>query len=124
MTAFEIDHNDACMYSDMYKDAYGSRPRTKLVVASQEEFDQVIMQLSNHIEYDLAQQTSWEIQAYDAWIAGIHKLARETNNTIRDVVRWAFEAENLRINDKHDQEYFCYLNGLGHLHHRLIAKIK
>lgn len=121
--AYEINHNDYCMYRDMYKDAYGFRPRTTLVCASQAEFDDVIARLDQHIQYDIAQQKSWEAIAYDAWIAKVHKMARDTGNPIINVVRWLFEAENLDIKDQHDREYFCYLNQFAS-HFKLIEKIK
>lgn len=108
------------IYSDVYKSAHGFRPR-HLIPETEEELRAEIDLLVEHANAEEKWLETREDTAYDAWIAGVHKLA--TGNTkVTDVVRWQFDAENLNPKNKSHREQFAYDAGFAR-HHELIGKM-
>lgn len=121
--AYQPSHNDLACYSDVYKSAFGTRPRGELSWESQEDFDADFDSLVKYANEQEAREAAWQAQSYDKWITGLHKLARDTGNTLADVLRWQFDAEGLRLSSKFDREHFAHCNGFPS-HAERIGKIR
>ena len=98
-----------CMFWDMYKDAWGVRPRG--IDTSNwtiEDFDAEFESLQKTINANFEQEQAQQAEA-------VKKFEQHVTNTIcmgaRDretALRWIMDASNA----DGDWEYFCYLNGL------------
>jgi len=98
-----------CQYWDMYKDAYGVRPRgidtsSWTAYAFQVEFEHLALTIQAN-----------EIQRQEAEATAVKNFEQHVINTIcmgaRDretALRWIMEASTA----DGDWEYFCFLNGL------------
>ena len=98
-----------CQYWDMYKDAYGVRPRgidttSWTAYAFQVEFEHLALTIQAN-----------EIQRQEAEATAVKNFEQHVINTIcmgaRDretALRWIMEASTANG----DWEYFCFLNGL------------
>jgi hypothetical protein len=107
-----------CIYWDMYKDAYGVRPRgIDTTDWSLEQFEKEFEFLGKVIEQEEIARKAAEAEA-------IVKFEQHVTNTIcmgaRDretALRWIFEASQA----DGDEEYFCFLNGLPYGYFRKVA---
>ena len=99
----------ACQYWDMYKDAYGVRPRGIDTSSwSEADFEREFVQLSVTIaEEDRQRKESEEKAAHDFEMRVLSLL--QTGAKDRDMaLRWIHEAEG----SNGDDEYLCFLVGL------------
>ena len=99
----------ACQYWDMYKDAYGVRPRGIDTSSwSESDFEREFVQLSVTIaEEDRQRKESEEKAAHDFEMRVLSLL--QTGAKDREMaLRWIHEAEG----SNGDDEYLCYLVGL------------
>lgn len=98
----------ACTYSDMYKDAYGVRPRSDTSNWTVEQFEEAFDGLQAVIEREMDR----EEQAQQEAIVRFEKLVSETiANGAKDretAIDWLAQAENTG----EDREYLCYRYGL------------
>lgn len=98
-----------CQFWDMYKDAYGVRPRgIDTSTWTEEDFRQEFAALGAVIEQE-------EIARIAAEAEAVKKFEQHVTNTIcmgaRDretALKWIMQSSNA----DGDWEYFCYLNGL------------
>ena len=99
----------ACTYWDMYKDAYGVRPRGIDTSAwTEEDFEREFFQLSVTIaEEDRIRKESEERAQHDFEMR-ILSLQQTGAKTREMALRWIHEAEG----SNGDDEYLCYLIGL------------
>ena len=99
----------ACQYWDMYKDAYGVRPRGIDTSGwTESDFEREFFQLSVTIaEEDRIRKEAQEKAAHDFEMRILSLL--QTGATDRDMaLRWVHEAEG----SNGDAEYLCFLVGL------------
>ena len=99
----------ACTYWDMYKDAYGVRPRGIDTSSwSESDFEREFFQLSVTIaEEDRVRKEAEEKAAHDFEMRILS--LQMTGATDRDMaLRWVHEAEG----SDGDDEYLCFLVGL------------
>ena len=99
----------ACQYWDMYKDAYGVRPRGIDTSSwSESDFEREFFQLSVTIaEEDRVRKEAEEKAAHDFEMRILS--LQMTGATDRDMaLRWVHEAEG----SDGDDEYLCFLVGL------------
>ena len=99
----------ACQYWDMYKDAYGVRPRGIDTSSwSESDFEREFFQLSVTIaEEDRVRKEAEEKAAHDFEMRILS--LQMTGATDRDMaLRWVHEAEG----SNGDEEYLCFLVGL------------
>ena len=99
----------ACTYWDMYKDAYGVRPRGIDTSAwTEEDFEREFFQLSVTIaEEDRIRKESEERAQHDFEMR-ILSLQQTGAKTREMALRWIHEAEG----SNGDDEYLCFLLGL------------
>ena len=99
----------ACTYWDMYKDAYGVRPRGIDTSSwSESDFEREFFQLSVTIAEEDRQRKEAEEKAAHDFEMRILSL-QMTGATDRDMaLRWVHEAEG----SDGDDEYLCFLVGL------------
>ena len=99
----------ACQYWDMYKDAYGVRPRGVDTSAwTEADFEAEFVSLSDTINADYKQQLAQEAVASHDFEMRVLSLL-QTGATDRDMaLRWIHEAEG----SNGDAEYLCFLLGL------------
>ena len=99
----------ACQYCDMYKDAYGVRPRGVDTSAwTEADFEAEFVSLSDTINADYKQQLAQEAVASHDFEMRVLSLL-QTGATDRDMaLRWIHEAEG----SNGDDEYLCFLLGL------------
>ena len=99
----------ACQFWDMYKDAYGVRPRGIDTSSwTEAEFEREFVQLSKTIDENYREQlTREEVAKHDFEMRMLSLL--QTGAKDREMaLRWVHEAEG----SNGDDEYLCYLLGL------------
>jgi hypothetical protein len=102
---------DDDVFSDLYKDIHGYRPRhhpywTSLPAEKQVWWDQLLVQHEEHYREEEEREkeilASWEAQV--SVIMDSFRLDRPT------AIRWLLQAEGLE--DEEDRDYCCYCMGL------------
>jgi hypothetical protein len=99
----------ACQYWDMYKDAYGVRPRgIDTTLWTEDEFEAEFVQLAKVIDANYTEQLAQEeVAKHDFEMRMLSLL--QTGAKDRDMaMRWIHEAEG----SNGDDEYLCFLLGL------------
>lgn len=106
-----IEDVDLSVYSDLYKDVYGMRPRTftfDSLESYKAEMDRLVEELAEVEEEEAARQeravTEWE--AHIAEIMQMHNVPEAT------AIRWSMQAEGLDPSEMYDIEQYIYNNGL------------
>ena len=95
-------------YWDMYKDAYGVRPRGVDTSGwSLEYFEQEFKHLAEIIEMEYKSRKEAEAAAIVAFEDRVTNLMHTGTNRER-VIAWLMDAEGANG----DHEYFCFLSGL------------
>ena len=99
----------ACQYWDMYKDAYGVRPRGIDTSAWDEAtFEAEFVQLGKTIEANYKEQLASEAKAVERFEAQVTSFIESGAKTRETAIRWFHEAEG----SNGDDEYLCFLLGL------------
>jgi hypothetical protein len=107
----------ACQYWDMYKDAYGVRPRgidTSTWIES--DFEAEFAYLGKTIEANYKEQLAAEAKAIVAFEDRVANLMHTGTNRER-VIAWLMDAEGANG----DFEYFCFCVGLPYGYFREVA---
>ena len=106
-----------CMYWDMYKDAYGVRPRgIDTSTWTLEDFDAEFKVLGQAIEQEAIQRRADEAKAVVDFENRVANLMHTSTNRER-VIAWLMDAEGVNG----DFEYFCYTQGLPYGYFRKVA---
>ena len=99
----------ACQYWDMYKDAYGVRPRgIDTSTWSEADFEAEFVQLSKVIEQENKARVESEERAAHDFEMRMLGLLQSGAKDREMALRWVHEAEG----SDGDDEYLCYLVGL------------
>jgi hypothetical protein len=99
----------ACQYWDMYKDAYGSRPRgIDTTTWTEEQFEAEFVQLAKVIDANYTQQLAQEEVAKHDFEMRMLSLLQTGAKDREMAMRWIHEAEG----SNGDDEYLCFLLGL------------
>ena len=99
----------ACQFWDMYKDAYGSRPRGIDTSAwTEAEFEAEFVQLSKTIDANYTEQLAQEEVAKHDFEMRMLSLLQTGAKDREMAMRWIHEAEG----SNGDDEYLCFLLGL------------
>ena len=99
----------ACQYWDMYKDAYGARPRgIDTTNWTEAEFEAEFVQLGRTIEANYKDQLAQEEVAQHDFEMRVLSLLQTGAKDREMALRWIHEAEG----SNGDDEYLCYLLGL------------
>ena len=99
----------ACQYWDMYKDAYGCRPRGIDTSAwTEAEFEAEFVQLSKTIDANYTEQLAQEEVAKHDFEMRMLSLLQTGAKDREMALRWIHEAEG----SNGDDEYLCYMLGL------------
>jgi len=99
----------ACQYWDMYKDAYGVRPRGIDTSAwTEAEFEAEFVQLAKTIDANYKEQLAREEVAKHDFEMRMLSLLQTGAKDREMAMRWIHEAEG----SNGDDEYLCFLLGL------------
>lgn len=99
----------ACQYWDMYKDAYGHRPRgIDTSTWTEAEFEAEFVQLAKTINANYELQLESEAKAIERFEAQVDSFIQSGAKTRETAIRWFHEAEG----SMGDDEYLCFLLGL------------
>jgi hypothetical protein len=99
----------ACQYWDMYKDAYGVRPRGINTDSwTEADFEAEFVQLSKTIDANYKVQLEQEERATIAFEMRVQELLTSGAKDYAMALRWVHEAEG----SNGDDEYLCFLVGL------------
>jgi hypothetical protein len=99
----------ACQYWDMYKDAYGVRPRGIDTSSwTEEQFEAEFVSLSETIDANYKQQLALEAVNQHDFEMRMLSLLQTGAKTREMALRWIHEAEGTQGDD----EYLCYTLGL------------
>ena len=99
----------ACQYWDMYKDAYGVRPRGIDTSAwTETQFEAEFVSLSKTIDANYTEQLAQEEVAQHDFEMRMLSLLQTGAKDREMALRWIHEAEG----SNGDDEYLCYLLGL------------
>jgi hypothetical protein len=106
-----------CMYWDMYKDAYGVRPRgMDTSTWTLEDFDAEFKVLGQAIQREEIDRRAAEAEAIVRFEDRVANLIHPGTNRER-VIAWLMDAEGATG----DYEYFCYCVGLPYGYFRKVA---
>ena len=106
-----------CMYWDMYKDAYGVRPRGIDTSAwTLEDFDAEFEVLGKSIQREEIERKEREARAIVEFEDRVTNLMHTGTNRER-VIAWLMDAEGANG----DLEYFCFTQGLPYGYFRKSA---
>jgi len=107
-----------CQYWDMYKDAYGSRPRGIDTSAwTLADFEAEFEILANAIQREEAQRKINESEAAVRFEAQLASLMESGARTREQAIAWVHDAEG----SQGDDEYLCFLLGLRYGYFRKSA---
>lgn len=110
---YQPEQNDAAIYRDIYRDAFGTRPRgAAFEWATEEEFRTDFQRVAEMAEEAMDRE---ETQKYEAEIAFEARLTELVNLGAGDratAFRWLLTAEDML--DERDMGYVCYCLGLGY----------
>lgn len=107
-----------CMFWDMYKDAYGHRPRgIDTSNWTLQDFDAEFVQLGKIIEENENHRIASERLAIISFEERIQELIDGGAKTRETALRWVHDAEG----SYGDEEYLCYLVGLPYGYFRETA---
>ena len=99
----------ACQFWDMYKDAYGVRPRGIDTSSwTEEQFEAEFVSLSKTIDANYQEQVKAEELAMIAFEMRVQELMTSGAKSYEMALRWVHEAEG----SNGDEEYLCFLVGL------------
>jgi hypothetical protein len=99
----------ACQYWDMYKDAYGVRPRGIDTSSwTETQFEAEFVQLGKTIDANYKEQLAQEEVAQHDFEMRVLSLLQTGAKDREMALRWIHEAEG----SNGDDEYLCYLLGL------------
>ena len=105
----------ACQYWDMYKDAYGSRPRGIDTSSwTEADFEREFVQLSKTIDENYREQLASEAKAVERFEAQVTSFIQSGAKDREMALRWIHEAEG----SNGDEDYLCYLIGLPYSYFR------
>ena len=110
----------ACQFWDMYKDAYGVRPRGIDTSSwTEEQFEAEFVSLSRTIEANYKEQLIAEEQATIDFEMRVQGLMMSGAKSYEMALRWIHEAEG----SDGDEEYLCFLVGLPYGYFRKVDKV-
>jgi hypothetical protein len=99
----------ACQFWDMYKDAYGVRPRGIDTSSwTEADFENEFASLGSVIEREEADRKVAEAKAIERFEAQVTSFIESGAKTRETAIRWFHEAEG----SNGDDEYLCFLLGL------------
>ena len=99
----------ACQFWDMYKDAYGVRPRGIDTSSwTEAQFEAEFVSLSKTIESNYKDQLASEAKAIERFEAQVTSFIESGAKTRETAIRWFHEAEG----SDGDDEYLCFCLGL------------
>ena len=105
----------ACQYWDMYKDAYGVRPRGIDTSSwTEADFEREFVQLSKTIDENYREQLASEAKAIERFEAQVTSFIESGAKDRETAIRWFHEAEG----SNGDEDYLCYLIGLPYSYFR------
>ena len=108
----------ACQYWDMYKDAYGVRPRgIDTSTWTEADFEQEFASLGSVIEREEADRKVAEDKAMHDFEMRMQTLMMTGAKDRATAMRWIHEAEG----SNGDDEYLCFLLGLPYMYFRKVA---
>ena len=108
----------ACQFWDMYKDAYGSRPRgIDTTNWTEAEFEAEFVQLSKTIDANYKDQLAQEEVAMHEFEMRMQDLLLSGAKDREMALRWVHEAEG----SNGDDEYLCYTVGLPYGYFRKVT---
>ena len=106
-----------CTYWDMYKDAYGYRPRGIDTSAwTLADFEMEFASLGSVIEREEADRQTAQSQAIDKFELRVTSLMHTGADRER-VIAWLMDAEHANG----DADYFCFTQGLPYGYFRKVA---
>jgi len=107
----------ACQYWDMYKDAYGVRPRgIDTSTWTEAEFEAEFVQLGKTIDANYKEQLASEALAVERFEAQVESWIQSGAKDRAMALRWVHEAEG----SNGDEDYLCYLVGLPYGYFRML----
>ena len=99
----------ACQFWDMYKDAYGVRPRgIDTTNWTEAQFEAEFVYLGKTIDANYTEQLAAEAKAIERFEAQVTSFIQSGAKDRATAIRWFHEAEQTNGDD----EYLCFLLGL------------
>ena len=113
MTQFTFDEN---VVSDLYKDAYGFRPRGAFWdmwnQMSNDEKQAEWDSLLNALELEMQREADAKIAAEQRWNENIRTVVEETGASEEAALRWLWDAEDISEPNSQDIESFVWQHDL------------
>jgi len=98
----------ACIFSDMYKDVHGVRPRFDDSSWTIEEYNRQMASLNEQMEIQIAEEKEREQEAISKFENLVAKTIEVGASNRETALRWIMSESEANG----DWEYFCFLNNL------------
>ena len=106
---------DPQIWSDLYKDAHGSRPRFSLADYSPADLDALWARTCSALEDTLDEESTREAEAAIAFDAELSALQRMGAASDHDAFKWFCQARGWAMQDvRYDPGYYCWKLGLSY----------
>ena len=111
MTNFNAQAQALCL-SDMYKDAYGSRPRIDFDDGTwtQEKFDTFVANTGEALTQELALEKVRDAESLATFTAYIDGLVAEHGISRAEAIRWDMQA----VEADGDADFYFHMHGVSH----------
>jgi hypothetical protein len=110
-------HNDASIFSDLYKDAYGSRPRGETMARFNSMTDQeqqaYMQELADEVAEDIDRERREEQRAEAKFETTISQIAEQFGVDFNTAVRWDMDANNVLPTFRTEVEHYFWSWGLS-----------
>jgi CRISPR/Cas system CMR-associated protein Cmr5 small subunit len=99
--------------SDMYKDAYGVRPRHYKEWWTKDELEAEYKHLQRQIVFSMEEEKKAESEAFMRFEILIRRTIKYGAGDCKTAIRWLVDGEDLEWNE-HDLKYFFWKHGLSY----------
>lgn len=108
---------DFSIFSDVYKDVYGVRPRgacaAEFLAMDEDGRRRELDRLGEALEAEMAEDRRRKERAVAEFRAARDRIAEESGVSAETATRWLVQADDVDAeNDPQWASFFCYLNGL------------
>lgn len=115
-------HNELhSIYSDLYKDAHGFRPRNDVSSWTEEDFLNEFSYLETVIAQNVHDEQEAQKQAIIRFEGVVSKTIEYGAKDRISALKWLFESDDLNFESVFDQEYVEYANGLPYGYFKKVA---
>lgn len=109
---------DMSLYSDLYKDVHGFRPRS--FPQNADECEAEMQYLEAQLVEQMKAEKYLEQEDYNSWYRSVLNIMSLAGISQKDAIRWLMQADGLNYDSDYDRDSYMYNNGLNYSRKREI----